>query len=468
MLLITIPKILAFSILLLAAANLHAQEEATAQSVSQEVQATDDSVLREAFELYKQRRKSGALDETESVAKRVIEIAIRIKGPRSSETASALTNLAIVQHQTGQFGPAQQNFQAAVEIIEDIEDRLNSKLVNPLKGLAAAQMEAGRPDLASNTYDRAVHVTHVNDGPHNLGQLPLLESLSEAKLRMGELDLATTVQERISTLNARHYDFESMEFVPSLMRRAAWQHRAGLIYDSRITYRRAIRIIEDQAGKSDIRLINPLLLIGRSYFFVDYSGTSTYGAPTMVSGELYIKRAVRIANKHSDAGWKTLVVAKLALGDFYMYDKNSQRARGVYKEIWELLSEDDARLDFRRDQLEEVVTLRQRTLPRYLPGSNADGKAAADPTVLQATVAMTYDVSTHGRAFNIKLVEANPPEFQEMQKLVQREIRRRIFRPRFENAEAVVSTGQLLIHNYFYRQSDLDALHDPAKKTAKD
>lgn len=465
--LITIPRILACSILLIAAANLYAQEEAAVQSGSQEAQAADDSALLEAFELYKQHRKSGALDETESLAKRVIEIAIRTKGPRSSEAASALTNLAIVQHQTGQFGPAQQNFQAAVEIIEEIEDRLNSKLVNPLKGLAAAQLEAGRPDLASSTYDRAVHVTHVNDGPHNLGQLPLLESLSEAKLRMGELDLATTVQDRISALNARHYDFQSLEFVPSLMRRAAWQHRAGLIYDSRTTYRRAIRLIESQVGKSDVRLINPLLLLGRSFFFIDFSGTSTYRAPTMVSGELYIKRAVRIANKHSDSDWKTLVVAKLALGDFYMYDRNSQRARAVYREIWNLLSEDDARLDFRQEQLEEVVILRQRNLPQYLPDSNADGKAATDSTVLQGTVSMTYDVSTHGRAFNIKLVEANPPEFQEMQKLVQREIRRRIFRPRFENAEAVVSTSQLLIHSYFYRQSDLDALRGPAKKTAK-
>lgn len=468
MLSITIPRILAYSSLLVAAAGLHAQEEATAQSDGQTVQVADDSALVREFALYRQHRKNGALDEAEAVAKRIIEIAIHTKGPRSSETAKALTNLAIVQHQTRQFDPAQQNFQAAVEIIEEIEDRLNSKLVNPLKGLAAAQLEAGRPDLASKTYDRAVHVTHVNDGPHNLGQVPLLESLSEVQLRMGELDLAKTVQERISALNARHYDFESLDFVPSLMRRAAWQHRAGLIFDSRTTYRRAIRIIEAQAGKKDIRLINPLLKIGRSFFFVDFSGSSTYGGPSVRSGELYIKRAVRIANNHPDSDWLTIAVSMLALGDFYMYDRNSQRGRAAYQDIWELLSEGDAQLDFRREQLEKVVTLRQRILPKYLPGSDSEEKTASDPTVLQGTVSMTYDVSIRGRAFNIKLVEARPPEFREMQKLVQREIRRRIYRPRFENAEVVESTGQLLIHTYFYRQSDLDALRSTAGKNGKD
>jgi len=458
MLSITISRILVYSSLLVAAASLHAQEEPTTRSDSQAVHVADDSALLQEFELYKQHRKNGA----------VIEIAIRTKGPRSPEAASALTNLAIVQHQTRQFDPAQQNFQAAVEIIEEIEDRLNSKLVNPLKGLAAAQMDAGRPDLASSTYNRAVHVTHVNDGPHNLNQLPLLESLSEAKLRLGELDLAKTVQERISTLNARHYDFESLDLVPSLMRRAAWQHRAGLIFDSRTSYRRAVRIIEKQAGKKDIRLIDPLLMIGRSFFFVDFSGTSTYGESTMISGELYIKRAVRIANSHPDSDWNTVAIAMLALGDFYMYDRNAQRAQATYRDIWELLSESDVQQDFRREQLEQVMTLRQRNLPRYLPSSGSEEKTATEAAVLQGTVAITYDVSTRGRAYNIKLVEAQPPEFQDMQKLVQREIQRRIFRPRFENAEAVVSTGQLLIHTYFYRQPDLDALRSPAEKNEKD
>jgi hypothetical protein len=184
-------------------------------------------------------------------------------------------------------------------------------------------------------------------------------------------------------------------------------------------------------------------MIGRSYFFVDLSGTSTYGNPTMISGELYIKRAVRIANSHPDSDWKTVAITMLALGDYYMYERNAQRGVATYRDIWELLSEGDVQQDFRREQLEQVIILRQRGLPRYLPGSGPDGEKAFDSTVLQGTVAMTYDVSTRGRAFNIKLVEAQPPEFQDMQKLMQREIHRRIFRPRRING-AVIDTQLFL------------------------
>jgi len=166
-----------------------------------------------------------AFDEADSVAKRAIELAIRLKGPRSDEMAKALTNLGVVQHYTKQYDAAQQNFQAAVEIIEDIEDRLNSQLVNPLQGLAAAQLESGRPDLASNTYNRAVHVTHVNEGPHNLDQLELLESLEGVHVRLGLTEEADDIQETIYALNTRHYENGTLEVIPALMKRARWQPR---------------------------------------------------------------------------------------------------------------------------------------------------------------------------------------------------------------------------------------------------
>jgi tetratricopeptide (TPR) repeat protein len=465
--------IIALLFLPLAAANLNAQDNVSEDvpeddsDVVAPVQ-TDDAALLSEFERYKQYMNDGTLDEAESVAKRVVELAIRTKGPQSSESAKALTNLAIVQYQTRQYDPAQQNFQAAIEIIEDVEDRLNAQLVNPLKGLAAAQLEAGRPDLASETYGRAVHVTHVNEGPHNLDQLILLESLAETNLRLGEISQAREIQETIYALNARHYEFDSLALVPSLMRRAAWQHRAGLVYDSRATFRRAIRIIEKKTSKQDIRLIEPLILLGKSFFFVDLSGTSTYGQSSFSSGELYFKRAVRIATDSPDTTWQIVARANLALGDYYMFDNNPQRGRAVYKDVWELLSEEEARLDFRREALEQVVILRQRELPRYLPDSDSGGKPQTDNAILQGTVRMSYDVSTRGRAADVILVEAEPPEFTSMQKFMQREIRRRIFRPRFENAEVVASPDQELVHTYFYRQADLDAVRSSTAATAED
>jgi tetratricopeptide (TPR) repeat protein len=146
--------------------------------------------LLDEFENYKRLMSEGIYDEADTVAKRVVTLSIQLTGPRSSETAKALTNLGIVQHRNKQFDAAQQNFAGAIEIIEDREDRLNRRLINPLKGLGAAQLEGGRPDLAKQSFTRAIHITHVNEGPHNMDQIDILESLAETNVRLGSIEEA--------------------------------------------------------------------------------------------------------------------------------------------------------------------------------------------------------------------------------------------------------------------------------------
>ncbi len=401
-----------------------------------------------------------AYDEADSVAKRAIEMAIRLKGPRSAEMAKALTNLAIVQHYTAQYDAAQQNFQSAIEIIEDNEDRLNTQLVNPLKGLAASQLEGGRPDLASSTLQRAVHVTHVNDGPHNQRQIELLDSLTEVSVRMGLHEEANDLQDSVYALNARQFANDSIKLIPSLMKRAHWQHRIGFINQERATYRRVIRIYEAKFGKSALQLVEPLLLLGKSFSYLDVSGDQVFREDSLSSGEIYFKRAVRIAAENSDTGWEMQTITKLALGDHYMRTGNTPRASQTYRSVWELLSEDEARLDMRREQLESAVVLKMLPLPKYIGDTDPETAPDNEDPVLQGTVSMIYDISVRGRASGVKLLEADPPEFLEIRKAVQRELRRRIFRPRFFEAKAVTSTDQVFVHTFFYRMSDLDALRD--------
>jgi tetratricopeptide (TPR) repeat protein len=401
-----------------------------------------------------------AYDEADSVAKRAIEIAIRLKGPRSAEMAKALTNLAIVQHYTAQYDAAQQNFQSAIEIIEDNEDRLNSQLVNPLRGLAASQLEGGRPDLASSTLQRAVHVTHVNDGPHNPGQVELLDSLAEVNVRMGLREEANDLQDAIYALNVRHFANDSTELIPSLMKRAQWQHRIGYINQERATYRRVIRIYESKFGKSALQLIEPLMLLGKSFSYLDMSGEQVFRGDSISGGEIYLKRAVRIAAENPDTDWEMQSITTLALGDHYMRTGNTPRASQTYRNVWELLSEDEARLNMRREKLESAVVLKMEPLPQFIGNARPETMPDSVDPVLQGTVSMIYDISPRGRASGIKLLEADPPEFMEIQKTVQRALRRRIFRPRFFEAEAVTSTDQVFVHTFFYRMSDLDALRD--------
>jgi tetratricopeptide (TPR) repeat protein len=430
-------RIFIFALILLGVSTLHAQDEEQIVPVAEQGVEGDYSVpdvtpeeeLTVEFELFKQLMMDNVFDEADTVAKRVVTLALRTYGSQSNEFAKALTNLAIVQSETEQFDAAQQNFESAIEIIEDNEDRLNTQLVNPLTGLGRAQLESGRPDLATKTYQRAVHVTHVNEGPHNLDQLGLLESIAETHVRMGDLESAKEAQDTIYAINVREYELDTPELVPSLLRRAEWQHKAGFIFDERATYRRAIRIIEQHNGRGSLELVEPLILLGRSYFYLDASGQVSYHDSGISSGEIYFRRAARIAEEHPETNWQVVAQAQLALGDYYVYNNNPQRGQKVYVDAWNLLSENEDRLAVRRIQLEQVVPLKQNKLPLYI-SSGEDEKAPDDKDnpLLQGSISISYTVSIRGRATNLRMIEAQPPEFEKLISLVQREIRRRIYR----------------------------------------
>lgn len=428
-------------------------------------EASDNDLLDAEFQLFKDLMGENVYDEADTVAKRVVELSIKTHGPQSNQFAKALTNLAIVQFHTEQYDAAVQNFESAIEIIEDNEDRLNIQLINPLKGLGAAQLESGRPDLASQTFQRAVHVTHVNEGPHNLDQLELLESIAETYVRMGDMDAAKDAQDTIYAINLREHQLDSPQLVPALMRRAEWQHRAGFIFDERATYRRAIRIIEANEGEDSINLVEPLIMLGRSYFYMDMSGQASFHDSTMASGEIYFRRATRIASESPDSSWQIVAQAGLALGDFYIYNNSSQRAQQTYADTWELLTQTEDSLQVRREQLERIIPLKQGKLPMYATSDTQSSEDDRTDPLLQGSVTLSYEVSTRGRAVNLKLLEANPPEFERLASTVQREVRRRIYRPRLEDGIVVPTPDLVLAHKFFYRQSDLDALR--AEQDAK-
>ena len=417
--------------------------------------------LLDEFDNYKRLMSEGIYDEADTVAKRVVTLSIQLNGPRSTETAKALTNLGIVQHRNKQFDAAQQNFEAAIDIIEENEDRLNGRLINPLKGLGAAQLEGGRPDLALQTFTRAIHITHVNKGPHNMDQIEILESLAEANVRLGEIEDAREMHDKIYLLHRRRYEDDQLALIPSLMRRAEWQHRAGYIVDEQATYRRAIRIIETSASKDDIRLIEPLTKLGESYFFTDLHGEQTM-YQSAVSGEIYFKRALKIAESNPKSNWTTATNSRLSLADYYMMMGNLSRAQKLYKQIWESLSSDETKLLFRDEIFGRAVPLNDRPIPEFASDAGPELLATPSEEFLQGSVTVSFSITDRGRVTEMEPVEVIPAEFTDMQKRVHREVRGRLYRPRFEEAEPVKTTDEVFTHLFYYKQSDLEERRESA------
>jgi tetratricopeptide (TPR) repeat protein len=392
-------------------------------------------------------------DQADISAKRVIEMAIRLYGPQSHETAKALNNLGVVQNNTKQYDAAIQNFTSAIEILEVLEDRLNSQLINPLRGLGAAQLGIGRPDLARQTYDRATHITHVNEGPHNIEQVEILESMAEASMRMGDVDSARDVLDRIHILNVRHFADDRLGLLPSLMRRADWQHRAGYYNDERATYRRAIRIIEDSVGKIDPRLVDPLIRLGESFYYFEPQTSDSPRFVGSTTGEIYLRRANRIAEKAEDFPWFELATTKLALADYYTFSFNHGSARRIYEEVWNELSTDESRIEMRDELLREPRPIWELSLP---PATNgAAGKPVGDGDIQTGFVNIYYMVTARGRP-RVEKTTTEPVEFTDMQRVVEREVGRRAHRPVVSEGVTVDSGPLVFRHEFQYSKIELD------------
>lgn len=411
--------------------------------------------LIEDFTLYKNLLANGMTAEADVVAKRIVELSIRENGFESVDTAKALTNLAIVQHRNEDYESAQQNYEAAIGIIERVEDRLNSALINPLRGLGAAQLASGRPDLALDTFGRARHVSHVNGGPHNLDQVPIIESLAEIYIYMGEFEDAYDLQDRIYALYARKYDLESDEMIPALFRRAEWQHRLRLYGRERDTYRNIIKIVEKNHGKEDLGLIRPLTGLANAYLFVGEFDREYHRDSTLTTGEIFVKRAKNIADSNPDATWAIKENTYLSLGDFYIFSDKSSKARRTYQDTWDLLSEDESRLTNRYDHLETTVLLQDIYPPKYYGMENASEPLDEDEQFLQGKIVTKFKIDTRGRTRDFEIIESYPGGLEDMEKDVLGEMRRMIYRPRMENREVVDTENMTYTHEFFYRESDL-------------
>ncbi len=416
---------------------------------------SDAERLRRLFTLYRNAIAESSFEEADTLGKQIVELTIETNGRNSEESARALTNLAIAQHGMGDYESAQLNFSASIDIIETVSNRLDTALINPLRGLGASQLAAGRPDLASESFERAVHVSHVNDGPHNLEQLELLESLAETYLASGEDDLTEDMQERIYILQARNIDPESVDILPALYRQARWQRRLALYDKERYTWRRVISLLEDHHGHDDLSLIAPLTELGQSYLYLSPVDVGYQQPASASTGEIYLKRALRIAEDHPDTNWRVESDAMIELADYYILTDRSNRAERMYRDAWELMSGDEERQRARYEALQTLQVLQAIQPPKFYGVDSATIPGRRPEGFETGTVVYQYAVSTRGTATDIELVEMQPAGLSDMETTVGRELRHLIQRPRLVDGDMVQTNNLTYTHSFYYRPSDL-------------
>ena len=416
---------------------------------------SDLAEIGRLFALYKESLTSANYLEADTLAKQIIELSIRVYGIESAESAKALTNLAIAQHNNKEYEAAERNYLASINIIESSSDRLNSALINPLKGLGATQLAIGRPDMARATFERAIHVSHVNEGPHNMDQVEVLESMAEIYLSVGDHKEALDVQERMFSIQARKLEPSSLDILPALKNQAHWQHRLQMYDRERVSWRKVITVIERHHGKNDLRLIPPLTSLGKSYLYITPIEYDVQPEVSVASGESYLRRANRIAEENPDSTWEVHEQTLLALGDYYILSGRANRAAKTYKDLWSILSEEEERLRNRRDHLERLNLLQNVYPPKYYRSERIDEKFPDEKDFESGTVNFGYTVNATGRISNILHIETRPPEFEDMSDRVRRSIRHLVYRPRLEDGKMVPTRDLVFTHEFYFRPEDI-------------
>jgi len=390
--------------------------------------------------------------EADQIAKQRIEQAIRDYGLNSHESANAMIDLAIAQLGLEDFESSITNYETAINIIERVENQLDKRLINPLKGLAEAQLKINRADLAEVTFNRALHISHVNDGPHNLEQMESLNSLADLYINSNENKKASDIQKRIYYLQSRNVDPDSLEMIPALETLANSQRKSNQFERERRTWRKVIKIIQNQKGKDSLDLLKPLTELGRSYLYIDFAAMSYDDPPVASKGDSFLRKAIQISENHPEATWLQQVEAKINLADYYVLSDRASRSYAVYREVWDQLSEDDLKLQYRAASLEEPVIIEKINPPTYFDETSKADEKNLPENYREAYVSFNFNVSKRGLAKNINRASFNPDGLDAMHKVIGNQLRYLVYRPIFRDREPIIANNVNYEHRFFYKQ----------------
>ncbi len=159
--------------------------------------------------------RTGRADQTLALRARLIELLPRIYGTSHPRLASAIANRANELTLMGRYGPAIDDYRAAIAMQEHLFGPDVPMLSIYYNNLGSALTEAGQYDAARVALDRALALV-APLGPNNTHNVLPLVSLAQLDNRVGDHEAALAVAERGIAIVDGGGDSE-MGFLPSLL-----------------------------------------------------------------------------------------------------------------------------------------------------------------------------------------------------------------------------------------------------------
>ena len=170
-----------------------------------------------------------------------------------------------------------------------------------------------------------------------------------------------------------------------------------------------------------------------NFYRCDCSGLLLCIGGCFVKGRDALQQVVDIQASNPILPVEAQAMAMTHLGDWYLlFDKKNSSAH-TYKEAYTLLQEDG----IEKEKLDAFFG-QPRTLPAIsFPSEKEEEALPENPPYVLAS----FDVSPSGKAHNIEIIESSEGDDAVYRRKAKRSIAATRFRPRYENGQAVLTTG---------------------------
>jgi tetratricopeptide (TPR) repeat protein len=399
----------------------------TPADLPSEASLTRLEVQIEFVELVKQNRFEEALP----LAEEIIPLTTAEFGSPSTELATALSNLAIVQRNLEDYEASKDTFLRAIDMYREVEGPYAESVISPLISLGANYRATGDYAQALGLFQEARTVNRRSFGLLNPDQVDIVYHIAATLASMQQYEEAQMQQEDALRLMERVYGTDTMEVLPYIYEYAEWLVSTFQFEPARVQYVRAMDIIRARDDEESIELVEPLTEIGNSYRVQKLAEGRGISA---------LKRALEIAEERRDEDPVALARVLRDIGDWYTAFSRIGATGEEYERAWQILGEVD-----NGEELREAWFAEPNYVLREYP-SNRGLAEPGDPNAVEGYVRVIFDVDAAGEALNVRVLEADPPEFKDTTMV--RSIRRSRFRPRVVDGELVYSSG--LIRNFTF------------------
>jgi tetratricopeptide (TPR) repeat protein len=250
------------------------------------------------------------------------------------------SSVAFAQTDTPDWLDQVRSVSGQINDIQATEGEFSPALIEPL--IELARLYGEQDDLESETESllRAQHIIHRNEGVLSLRQSEIVHRMSDLDLMQRDPEGANRAQELLLYLAERNYGSDSPNLLPALKELADWYTDTGQFYRARKLVDRAMDIVREQGGETDVRLVEPLLQLAR-----------IKRLQRLKSGYRQVESARDLVQDNPQVADDQRATVQASLGDAYLVGGREEKAAEAYAKVTELLGNEAANRIFEKPRI---------------------------------------------------------------------------------------------------------------------